>query len=281
MLWFILALSAAILASANDVLRKLISQKVDIVVIPFFSASITFLIMLGYSCLKELPDVNLTFFIVVFANASLNTIVSVLYVYALKYGDISLGIPMLSFTPAFMILTSFLLLGEIPNIFGIAGIILIALGAYLLTTKKKSFEYLKKEKSPKIFLLIAGIWSITANLDKIGTKLATPEFYITCVSLTISLLLFPLVYQRLKNTEVKENFKILASIGVVNASLLLAQMHALLLTKAPYVIATKRLSTVFSAVVGGRFFRERELRKRAIAAAIMFSGVALILLLGR
>ncbi len=281
MLWFTLALSTAILASVNDVLRKLISQKADIVVIPFFSSFVTFLIMLCYSFFRGFPKVGLMFFIVVLINACLNAIASVLYVYALKHGDISLGVPMLSFTPAFMILTSFLLLGELPNAFGAAGIVLIVSGAYLLTSGQKSFEYLKKEKSPKIFLLIAGIWSVTANLDKLGTKLATPEFYIACVSFCVSTFLLPFVWKRIRCEKTRKNLKLLGSIGIVNSAMLLAQMHALLLAKASYVIAIKRLSTVFSAIFGGKFFRERELRKRTVAAAVMFSGVVLIVVLGK
>lgn len=280
MLWFILALTSAILVSTNDIIRKLISQKVNIVVIPFFQAFITFSVMFIFSIFKGLPEVNTLFFLVAFSNAFLNTIATILYVYALKHGDISIGIPMLSFTPAFMIVTSFILLGEFPNIFGIIGISLIVSGAYLLTTNRKPFEHLKKELSPKIFLTIALIWSITANLDKIGSKLATPEFYITCVTFMISLFLFPVVIKNLKLNEIKENLKALSGIGFVNAFALLAQMHALLLAKASYVIATKRLSTVFSTVFGGKFFREKELKKRIIAASIMFSGVFMILVFG-
>lgn len=57
-------------------------------------------------------------------------------------------------------------------------------------------------------------------------------------------------------------------------------MHALLLTKAAYVIATKRLSIVFSTIFGGKFFKEKELRKRVLATLIMFFGVVMILVFG-
>ncbi len=280
MLWFILALITAILASTNDILRKFVSQKVNILTIPFLSVSITFLIMLLYSFFRGIPEVQAMFFVVVLLNASLNTLVQVLYIYALKHGDISAGIPMLSFTPAFMIATSFFILGEFPNFFGITGILLVTAGAYLLTTRKKAFELLRKETSPKIFLLISFIWSITANLDKLGTKLSTPEFYITCVSLFIALFLSPFVLRKSLLYQIKTNAKFLSSIGVVNALMLLAQMNALLLANASYVIATKRLSTVFSTIFGGKFFKEKDLKKRSFASIIMFLGVFLILVLG-
>ena len=51
---------------------------------------------------------------------------------ALKKLDLSLAIPLLSFTPIFMLLSSFILLGEFPSLLGILGMILVVSGIYVL-----------------------------------------------------------------------------------------------------------------------------------------------------
>ncbi|MDD1662084.1 MAG: hypothetical protein LUQ49_06445, partial [Methanomicrobiales archaeon] len=46
----------------------------------------------------------------------------------------------------------------------------------------------------------------------------------------------------------------------------------------PYVIAVKRLSILFSVLIGGLIFREEGIRYRVLGALIMIGGVALIVL---
>ena len=284
MLWFLLALITAIFASTNDLLRKIASRKIKIFTISFFSVLILALLITSYNFVYgfSFPQSHI-FYLAVAINGFIHAFTEFLYVYALKHGDISISVPMLSFTPLFMILTSFIILGEFPNIYGIIGIMLIVFGAFVLTTKTFVFEYFFRERSTKIMLVIAFIWSISASLDKFCVLLVPPEVYIMFVSLLASLFLFPLFLIENKNhigNFYSKHFGVVICIGIVKFLLLLAQMYALLLTKAAYVIATKRLSIVFSTFFGGKFFKEKELRKRIIAAIIMFFGMSLILVLG-
>jgi hypothetical protein len=56
------------------------------------------------------------------------------------------------------------------------------------------------------------------------------------------------------------------------------QNVAYLLTLVPYAIAIKRTSVLFSVTFGGKLFKEERLKQKAIAAAIMITGLALIVL---
>lgn len=55
-----------------------------------------------------------------------------LYSKAIKVSPFSLTILFLSLTPVFLIVTSFLILGDLPDRSGLIGIFLIACGMYLL-----------------------------------------------------------------------------------------------------------------------------------------------------
>ena len=72
-----------------------------------------------------------------------------------------------------------------------------------------------------------------------------------------------------------------AAIAVAGAAmtiLAIAQMTALTLTLAAYVIAVKRTSTLFSVVLGHSLFREEGVRDRLLGAAVMLAGFVLVTL---
>ena len=57
-----------------------------------------------------------------------------------------------------------------------------------------------------------------------------------------------------------------------------AQMTALLLTLAAFVIAVKRTSTLFGVILGHSVFREERVRERLLGAAVMLAGFVLVTL---
>ena len=87
------------------------------------------------------------------------------YFYALKLGEVSRVIPILSTTPIFTAILAFFFLGEIFNAYKYAGIILIVAGAILIEFRKG-----KGIKLNKAFLLavlgsaFGGIWAILTKM---------------------------------------------------------------------------------------------------------------------
>lgn len=72
-----------------------------------------------------------------------------------------------------------------------------------------------------------------------------------------------------------------AALGVAGAAmtiLAVAQMTALTLTLAAYVIAVKRTSTLFSVLLGHSLFREEGIRDRLLGATVMLAGFVLVTL---
>ncbi len=122
----------------------------------------------------EIPKLGNEFWSALFINGVLNVLATILYMKAIKQSDLSITIPMIAFTPIFLLITSPLLVGEFPNAFGLIGIILGVVGAYMLNIKEirngylAPFRALLKEPGPKLMLAVAFIWSITSNYDKIG-----------------------------------------------------------------------------------------------------------------
>jgi drug/metabolite transporter (DMT)-like permease len=193
---------------------------------------------------------------------------------------------MVTFTPLFLLFTSPLLVGEFPGAYGLTGVVLIVLGSYLLNIKKRAmgclapFKALITEQGPRLMLLVALLWSVTANVDKIGLKHSSPLFWAIAVNTFIACGLLPLALYRMRNGfgRSKSNFKILLVTGFCGGMTTICQMIAISLTLVPHVIAIKRTSTMMSVLWGHFLFGERGLRERFLGVFIMILGALFITL---
>jgi drug/metabolite transporter (DMT)-like permease len=219
---------------------------------------------------------------------------------ALKHSDLSISVPMLAFTPLFLLVTSPLIVGEFPTPLGLVGIILIVSGSYILNINefKKGylapFKALLQEKGPKLMLIVAFIWSITSNYDKIGAVNSSPIIWVVAVNLFIAISIFPILltsnkdyFQKKRSSLVKDgsywelikaNKNILLFTGFLSALTIIFQIYAITLTLVAYVIAIKRTSVCFGVIWGHLIFHEKGVKERLTGAVVMVLGVVLIIL---
>jgi uncharacterized membrane protein len=286
MTWFIFAILTALFRSLTDVAGKIGLKNMDeyIVAWSLFIFEIPFIgILLLFT---EIPEVTPKFWLALLIGGGLNVFTNLIYMRAIKLSDLSITIPLITFTPLFMLLTSPLILGEFPNIYGIIGIILIVSGSYILNFKEKSkgylapFKALLKEKGPRLMLLVAFIWSITANFDKIGIQNSSVFFWPVAVNAFIAVGFIPVILTRSKGKlkQIKTNYKTLVPIGFLHGIMIVVQMVAVSMTLVAYVISIKRTSAVLSVVFGSLFFKEKGLKERLVGSLIMIAGVVFITL---
>ncbi len=221
---------------------------------------------------------------------AINFVAYQIYVKAIRLSPLSLTIPFLAFTPIFMPLTSWLILGaaEVPGPQGLAGIVLVVAGAYLLHAGKvrgagllAPLRAIARERGSLLMLGVAFVWSFTANLDKMGIVASSRDLYFLAVHAVMvaafgaTLALSP---ERSGNwRNVRASFAPLAVLGLLAAATLIFQGTALVRTRAPYVIAVKRSGLLLSVLIGCLYFREGALRDRLLGGAVMAAGAALVL----
>jgi uncharacterized membrane protein len=131
-----------------------------------------------------------------------------------------------------------------------------------------------------MMLFVAFIWSVTANVDKIGVLNSSPLFYSVIVTGATSLGLFIPMHFKSENyrKNIKTNLPLLLPIGFFLALGLASQMTALTLTLAPFVIAIKRTSILIGSIYGFLFFKETQVKERLFGSSLMISGILLITL---
>ncbi|BCR03227.1 hypothetical protein DESUT3_02960 [Desulfuromonas versatilis] len=284
MTWIALSLFTAFFESAKDVFGKRGLRNSDEFVVAWAWRFFALPFLLPLLLVIEIPSLDRPFWWALAVSGGLNAVTSVLYLRAIRLSDLSLTVPMVTFTPMLLLLTSPLILGERPGPLGVLGVLLIVLGAYLLNVKQRGlgllapFRALLAEPGPRLMLLVAATWSVTANVDKIGLQHSSPLFWAIAVNLTITLLLLPLAAPRLRRdrARVRANLGNLLAIGACGGLTLICQMTAISLTLVPYVIAIKRTSTLMSVGWGWLLFGEKGIANRLAGVAVMVLGVVLI-----
>ncbi len=214
----------------------------------------------------------------------LESIALVLYIRALSISPLSLTTPFLSFTPAFLVLTSPFMLGEFPGAYGIAGILLITAGAYMLNLSSarsgilEPFRMIFKEKGSFMMLSVAFIYSITSNFGKMGVLYSSPSFFAASY---FTLLAAVFSVPVLKNSSWRAVFrKELFIIGALSSIMISFHMAAIKLIYVSYMISIKRSSLLFGIIFGVIFFKEKGFRERLAAGLIMILGMMIISFFG-
>jgi len=286
MLWFIFSFFTAFFESLKDVFSKKSLKNIDEYVVSwslrFFA--LPFLVPLLFFI--EIPSLGNKFWLALLIGGSLNVITTILYMKAIKHSDLSITVPMVTFTPLFLLLTSPLIVGEFPSFFGLIGVLLIVAGSYTLNIKQRHegylapFKALLKEKGPKLMLLVAFIWSITSNIDKIGVQNSSAIFWVITTDIFIALIMFPImIYKSRTNMHhIRTSYKVLLPIGLFSAIASIFQMIAISLTLVAYVISIKRTSAIMSVLFGHLIFKEEGVKERLLGAVIMVIGVLFIVL---
>ncbi len=282
MLWFILGLLTAFFDATYYAFNKKALKKLSVYIVPVLTAFTAGIILLLISIMKGFPALQKNFFYFVVIGAILSVISQILLFKALKSSDISLVIPLLSFTPIFLMLTSFLMLNEKVSVQGAIGILFIVSGAYAINFEKRKsilrpFRELFRNKASFYAIIASILFSIIANMDKIIILKSDVFFGYAAENLIMGLFFLVICLFRKENLgSIKGNAPFLVLIGIIGVLSSLSFGFAVRMQIVPYIISLKRTSILFSLLYGVVIFKEQKIKQRLIATIIMLAGVILI-----
>ena len=283
-MWIFLAFLSAVFVSLLEIVTKKISHKVDIYVMSwswlFFSLPSLYLLLF----IERIPPLGPQFWGAVLASTTILTISVVCYCRALQSSDLSTTVPMLAFTPILLLVTSPVMLKEYANHWGIIAIVMIVLGSYILNIKSLNrgwfypFKALFDQSGPRFMLIVAVLYSIGANVDKIGVINSSPFMWVLVLYTSLSVILTGLMIIKSRNIygQLKAAWPILLLAGSLNGIGVLFQMYAIKLTLVPYVIGIKRTSVIMTSLFGLIYLKEKGLIERLIGISLMVLGVFMI-----
>ena len=287
MVWFLYALCCAFCLATADALCKKVLKDTETIVVAWVRLGFALPFLLITILPLEIPSLDKTFWQTLVFLLPLEIAAILLYIKAIKVSPLSLAIPFQALTPVFLILTSFLILGETLDKSGCAGILLIAGGVYVLNLQEgeKSFlapfQNILKEKGVLIMIGVAFIYSLTSNLGKLALLHSNPLFFGAFYTLVLTIILTPFACFSIvkKPFNLRPKLKTFLLIGLFYALMIVFHYQAIARVEVAYMISVKRMSLFFSVLYGGLLFRETNISERAAGSVIMIVGVALITLI--
>jgi drug/metabolite transporter (DMT)-like permease len=287
MTWLAFAILTAFFESLKDVSSKYGLKKIDEYIVTWVSIVFSTLFLIPLLLWTKIPPINAQFWVALLIGGSLNVVSFTLYIKAIKVSDLSLTVPIVTLTPLFLLVTSPLIVHESPSTADAIGVFMIVVGSYVLNLRERSQGYfaplqaILREKGSRLMLMVALIWSITSNFDKVGVVNSSPLFWSTALYGFLAIGIFPIVLYKSRHQfdQILPNVKVLATIGLFHALAISFQMIAVTYTLVTHIIAIKRTSALISVLFGHFLFQESGLQERLAGAAIMVAGVMVMALL--
>ena len=281
-MWFILSLISAISVSLSDFLAKVYMKDLnpkDTALVRFITSSIFIIPLLPFK-IDEISKLNHTIYLYLILLIPLEIVAFILYSQAIRIAHISLVMPITAFSPLLVAITSMIILGEYPSLLGLTGILLIAVGSFMIFKTRG----VREESNLKgiIYMSIATvIYAFTTTISKECVIIANP--------FTFALLYYPLISTAMAIPVVilynKEQIRDLLKKTINRESLLcgfflavsiITHFLAISLTKASYMIAVKRTSLLFSVIMGHYLLKESEFKNRLAGSILMILGLLFI-----
>jgi len=211
---------------------------------------------------------------------------TILFFRAIQISPISLCMPYISFTPVFLIVTGYLILGELPAQVKLIGVGLIFVGSIVMHRQLFSAGWLEpikaiwRERGCFYMLIVGFVNSITNPIDK---KLVgmTDAFTQGC-SFGIGMVVFFSILAFARGADTRKVIRevplwaMLA--GALEAVALLFQLSSHNYIDVVITISIKRAGIILTVLLGWIVFKERNIGDKLVAASVMLVGVLIIYL---
>jgi drug/metabolite transporter (DMT)-like permease len=284
--WVILSLISAFTLATSDALTKKALAHSNEYLVAWFRLLFSLPLLMILWIFVPVPKLDYGFYKAFLIALPLELAAIVLYIKALRISPLSLTLPFLSLTPVFLILVSYIILGEKVSFRGGIGILFITAGSYTLYLHKIKggilgpFKAITKEKGSLLMIIVAVIYSMTSSLGKMAIEHSSPLFFAITYFVAVTICFAPFAFKAgapdLKTFISEGRFKDLLLPGLFYSVMIASHMSAISLTKVAYMISIKRTSLIIGVIYGYIMFKEKNIRERLAGATLMFIGFVMI-----
>jgi len=203
---------------------------------------------------------------------------------AYEEGDLSMVYPIARSSPMFVAILAFALLGERLSAWGVAGILLIVAGVYVLHLRGAG-NLLGPLGSlrgrPTLFALAAALGTtIYSLMDKLGVAAVDPVRYAFWLEIFVSLMLAPVIIGRRGLGSLAGEWRVgwprISVSGFIMRGGYLLVLYTMTLAPVSYILALRQVSVVLGTLLGVALLRESYGRERFLGSAIIFIGVYIL-----
>lgn len=203
---------------------------------------------------------------------------AMLYLGAVKHGELSKVLPIQSLWPVFSLLPAWLLLRELPSPIAVLGVLLIVSGVYALGLKGRQLHHplqpFREDKSSRYMLLVVMLITISSVLDKIAIEASNATFY--SLMSTIGGVLVLYVTMRIRKVSeihmLKGRVANLSLTGLLQGSSYTSYLIALSLGPIAYVTAIRSSNILMGAMLGMILLKEKLTFPKILSSILILIG---------
>ena len=286
-MWILFALGSALFAGLTSILAKCGIRKTDstlatavrTVVVLAFSWLMVFVVG-SQSQLTRIPGKTLLFLVL----SGLSTGASWLcYFRALQRGDINKVVPIDKSSTVLTIVLAFVLLGETPDVYSLAGVVLILTGTLLMVERKASSVSGGKGGGWLLYALLSAVFaSLTSILGKIGISGIESNLGTAIRTGVVLVMSWVMVFVTRSGGQIthmpgRELLFICLS-GLATGASWLCYCRALQEGPASVVVPIDKLSILVTIAFSRLVFGERLSGKAAVGLAAITAGTVVMLI---
>jgi drug/metabolite transporter (DMT)-like permease len=218
---------------------------------------------------------------------------NVLLVFALKAAELSLLGPINAYKAVLSLVLGVFLIGEVPTVYGLFGVLLVLAGSYGLVerlpneSRRKAVTLFYRERGVKFRFLALAFTATEAVFLKRAILHSSPLvafLFWAVLGLPVSLVAVVVLLRGTITQELfrfKKHAKTFLWLALTTGLMQFSTLLTFDTMQVSYALSLFQLSAVVSVFLGYRFFNERYLIKRLVASSIMVLGSVLIVILGR
>ena len=289
--WFILALGSAVFSAGAALSQKNILFEMEALIFSFSLFVFVLLFSLPFIFYLDFAELTITGVVVLFVRSFLGALSFLFVMLSIKNMEISRALPLLALTPGLVAFFAFIFLNDNLTVIQIGGMLLLLLGTYVLEVKNKNdvfepFKIFIKSKAHRYVIAALLLFTVTAITDRtLLSKYKFPAESYFFIQQLFYLLSFFIILLFVKKGE--RNLKVFRNINIVKWLLFIAiltvayrytEILAIKIAPVALVLSVKRISIFIAVIIGGKIFKEKELIKKVIAAALILGGSFLITL---
>jgi drug/metabolite transporter (DMT)-like permease len=300
-MWIIYSLFGAFFQASEMAIKKKALQTKGannfIAFAAFSLAALLFAIFILFQSGSLVPEHALSsrFWIGIAATVTVNVVATYFLYKALDFSELSYLMPFMTLTSLTIIIPPMFLFHEYPSPFGLIGILVVVMGAFMMDYKKAKVteaEILVHKQNRKgllYFLVTAACYTISPSVTKLAVIESSPLFATFLIHLLMGAafgIFILMLGEKVKIKNIIRTFKgnearnfsiaiVLAavSIAISNISINVAYQFQ----DVAYVMAIKRVMPFFAFLFGYFYFKERtNLKRKILATATMIAGAVLI-----
>ena len=269
-----------------DLLRKLLAGRGRATAVPFLLVAAQIPLFVAWAVVDGRWTLEAPYWLPGLASVLVNLLANLAYMQSVRLAPMSATLPLLSLTPGFTALLAVPLLAEWPTAFQTAGIVLVVLGAVLLSVDWRpgageAWRALR-QRGALLMILVAVLWSLATPLDKLALRHASPALHALVLVVGIAGGLFAALLWQRRLEELKElraTAGLLVAAAIVSGVALYLQLLAIQLIWVSLVETVKRgLGATMALLLGRLIFAEEVSWRQVAAVGLMLLGVWWVLL---